>query len=120
MKPRPNLPGLARWLAQGSKDAKEWVEMKNYGCQHCANVKKSEEEVAQDLEDQEAGASSDTSQPAETTLSAESCTEVENIEDASEDNTQDDNSAVVNTTKEKKEFENKFNFNGLRSHLSSK
>ncbi|KAF5357021.1 hypothetical protein D9756_006670 [Leucocoprinus leucothites] len=104
MKTRPNLFGLARWLSQSSRYPKEEVVKINFGCQHCVNKVKSEE----------AQAPADPGQ--------DSAFELRNTspKGSAEADAPQDTLDPGRGRGKRKEFVNKFNFNGLRSHLSSK
>ncbi|KAF9446017.1 hypothetical protein P691DRAFT_777169 [Macrolepiota fuliginosa MF-IS2] len=117
MKPRPGPPGLAQWLMDGSKGAKESAGMPNYKCLHCVNpIKQRDEKLAQEKEDQEGNGPDAAAAPQDSTPqdpdTGTTKTEHKVQSSIGQGNPADD--------KTKKIFENKFNFNGLRSHLSSK
>ncbi|KXN84386.1 hypothetical protein AN958_12645 [Leucoagaricus sp. SymC.cos] len=112
MRQRPNRFGLARWLVLGSREAKAEVVKPNFGCQHCANVREKEEAASVEKTAQAA----EVSQPARVGVETDSRPDLPAEADTSKDASDSGNALV----KRKKEFANKFNFNGLRSHLSSK
>lgn len=113
---RLNVPGIARWLKQGSKLAKEWGKRDNYACFHCANTKANEEQAKKEqtmsVDDPQHPESHEISQ---VTATGSETGNLENIAD------KDQTSATgEDKEKKKKQFENRFTFHGLRSHLSSK
>lgn len=122
MKPRPNRPGLTQWLLGNSKDAKEWVGKVNYGCQHCTNIRKREELVHKQLKEvgQEDNRSSASSGAPGRTPSQDANLGTATSEDEGNSGAQQGNPPADDAKEKKKTSDKKFNFNGLRSHLSSK
>jgi hypothetical protein len=110
-KPRPNFFGLARWLTQKSKDARLEVEKMNFGCLHCTVNNDDEKASTLKTVGQEESEVPNSAQPA--TIEAENPLPegLPEVKGSSIDS---------KPQRKRKEFVNKFNFNGFRSHLSSK
>lgn len=112
-KPQPNLVGTVQWLKHRSKLREEWSSKNNYGCQHCDNIKEGEERNRKERTRSEIG----TTHPGS-----------HEIAQATDSDTRKPNSDAEKVQanvgndkgKKKKQFENRFDFEGLRSHLSSK
>jgi len=96
--PPMNLFGLARWLIQNAGGAKNEVFKMNFSCQYCYRGKREDRGTPVD----EVSASTSTLEEQNSRYE-----QLPGAEDAKKQGKQ-------------KEFSNKFNFNGLRSHLSSK
>jgi len=90
--PPMNIFGLARWLIQNSGGAKDKM---NFSCQHCYR-----------------GKGEDTGTPVDEVSASTSTLE--------EQSSRYEQLPGAEDAKKQKEFSNRFNFNGLRSHLSSK
>jgi len=93
--PPLNTFGLARWLTRNSRSAKKEVVKVNFSCQYCVYQSKKEDTEAL-------------------------------VDEVSTSALEDQNSryeqlpGAENAKSQGKQEFNKFNFNGLRSHLSSK
>lgn len=107
------MPGIARWLKQGSKLAKEWGKKDNYACFYCANTKANDEQAKKE----QTMSVDDPPHPESQSQVTATGSETGNLENIAE---KDQVSTTGEDKEKKKQFENRFTFNGLRSHLSSK
>ncbi len=98
--------GVAQWLMKATRYAKEWSSKVNYRCEHCANVK------VKEGGEERSGESSMHLEESQKDSAASN--------EGSTSNLQGGQGSKDKDKGKKKQFENKFNFNGLRSHLSSK
>jgi hypothetical protein len=122
LKPLPNPSGVSQWLKRNSQDAKLWVNKANYGCQYCHETG---EKPAVGKDEEESIPNSDSGIPkiSDTAPSTDIVMKDGSVEGVGVNGNkleQGKKAATVDAGTRKKVFENKFDFNGLRSHLSSK
>jgi hypothetical protein len=125
MRPPPNPSGISQWLKQSSNESRVWANKTNYGCYYC---KKTEEQPTSRKNEEATVHSSDSGGPqtSDTTPSTDVVMGSGSIvgNGANETNPEQGKEAAIDSTdaatSKNKVFANKFDFNGLRSHVSSK